>query len=505
MATPVPSHLFTPEKAASWLRERVRGTIHADSRCVQPGDGFIAWPGTMTDGRHYVNAALAQGAQACLVEQNGVEEFGFNEAFIASYRGLKKDTALIASCYFDDPSAHLSVLAVTGTNGKTSTAWWLAQALSYSELFAQYRCGLIGTLGIGEPDKLVFNGLTTPDPVLLQQQLRNFVQQGYKACAIEASSIGLAEHRLDSCKIRVAIFTNFTQDHLDYHQNMQAYWQAKACLFEWPGLQVAVVNLDDYRGSALANDCEKRNIQVWTISSHQRIARIFAKKIHYENDGLVFEVCEGNMCIEVRTCLLGDYNVTNLLGVIAGMRAMDIQLQLACAAMACITPVPGRMQCLRIAGQPLVVVDFAHTADALEKSLASLRTITQMRGGQLICIFGCGGDRDALKRPFMARAAEYGADQVVVTSDNPRCESQQDIIDDILKGFTNTERVRVLVDRGEAITQTLKDRENADVILIAGKGHETYQEIQGVKYPFSDITMAQTALSARMSGHGDTT
>ncbi|MGH8822011.1 MAG: Mur ligase family protein, partial [Rhodoferax sp.] len=241
--------LSTPVEATRWLRSRVRGTLQADSRLVASGDGFIAWPGAATDGRRYVAAALAQGAAACLVEQSGVEAFDFEGDAVASYAGLKAATGPIAAAYFEAPTRELDVLAVTGTNGKTSIAWWLAQSLSNVKHPESIPCGLVGTLGIGRPPRVEFNGLTTPDPVLLQKHFRRFVDEGLSACAIEASSIGLAERRLDGTRIRVALFSNLTQDHLDYHGSMQAYWQAKAELFRWPGLQAAVVNVDDAHGA----------------------------------------------------------------------------------------------------------------------------------------------------------------------------------------------------------------------------------------------------------------
>src|SRR5574337_1015518 len=266
--------LSSPAQASHWLRQRVRGTLQADSRQVGAGDGFIAWPGAATDGRRFVSAALAQGAAACLVEADGAEAFGFTGDAIAAYRGLKAATGPIAAAYFEAPSERLAVLAVTGTNGKTSTAWWLARALSNSELTAKIPCGLIGTLGVGRPPRMVSSGMTTPDPVLLQRELRRFADQGLGACAIEASSIGLAERRLDGTRIRVALFTNLTQDHLDYHGTMQDYWLAKAELFRWPGLQVAVVNIDDAHGARLAESLRDGALDVWTLSCEGRGARL---------------------------------------------------------------------------------------------------------------------------------------------------------------------------------------------------------------------------------------
>lgn len=487
--------LHTPEGAAGWLRARVTGNLSADSRAIGHGDGFIAWPGAATDSRRYVGDVLAAGAKACLVEALDVDDFRFSDARVVSYHGLKAATAAIASNYFDAPSKQLQVIAVTGTNGKTSTAWWLAQALDR----LGRKCGVVGTLGIGAPDALVSNGLTTPDPVLLQQQLRNFVNQGFVACALEASSIGLAERRLDATQIGVAIFTNFTQDHLDYHGSMQSYWAAKEALFAWPGLQAAVINVDDAKGVALAAALTKSPLDIWTVSV-QGPARLQARAITQGMQTLAFEVVEGAAWYPVIMSTVGLYNVSNLMGVMAAMRALGISLQDAAAAASDLPSVPGRLETLSMAGEPLVAIDYAHTPDALEKVLCALRSVAHSRGGRLWCVFGCGGDRDTAKRPLMAAAAQKNADHLVVTSDNPRRENPEVIIGHILAGLTPGDPVHVEVDRALAIAQTLALAQPCDVVLLAGKGHEAYQDAGGVKHPFSDLRHAQAALDARRAG-----
>ncbi|WP_048440220.1 UDP-N-acetylmuramoyl-L-alanyl-D-glutamate--2,6-diaminopimelate ligase [Caenimonas sp. SL110] len=486
--------LHSPVEAARWLRARVTGTLQCDSRKVRAGDGFIAWPGAATDGRSHVHAALAQGAVACLVEKEGVEPFVFESDSIAAYPQLKAACGDIAAEYYNHPTRELDVLAVTGTNGKTSTAWWLAQALTNLRTTA-IPCAVIGTLGIGRPPHIEFNGLTTPDPVLMQGQFRRFVDEGVKACAIEASSVGIVERRMDGTRIRVAIFTNFTQDHLDYHGTMQAYWDAKAALFAWPGLRAAVVNIDDDKGKELAPSLDE-SIDLWTVSVIEP-ARLVARDIGYEQGGLRFTVAEGVQTHELRTQLIGQYNVSNLLGVIAAMRAVGVTLADAIAACGNLSPVPGRMERLSEAGKPVVAVDYAHTPDALDKALQALKPMAQQRGGQLWCIFGCGGDRDPGKRPLMAAVVAQNADRIVVTSDNPRSEVPEAIIGQIVVGFTPERFVEVQVDRALAIAQTIAQAAPNDVILLAGKGHEDYQEVAGVKQPFSDIAHAQAALNAR--------
>jgi UDP-N-acetylmuramyl-tripeptide synthetase len=357
-------------------------------------------------------------------------------------------------------------------------------------------CGLVGTLGVGRPPDVEHTGLTTPDPVLLQQQFRRFVDEGVQACAIEASSIGIVERRLDGTRIRVAIFTNFTQDHLDYHGDMDAYWDAKAELFAWPGLEAAVVNLDDERGIGLEQAMQVGPIDLWTFSC-ERPARLQAQEIGYGEQGLRFTVVEDGERRLLETSLIGQYNVSNLLGVLGAMRAIGVPLADAVAACGNLLPVPGRMERLQRAGQPVVAVDYAHTPDALDKALLALQPLAAQRGGRLWCVFGCGGDRDPVKRPLMAAVAEKNADRVVVTSDNPRGEKPEAIISQILLGLSHNQAVEVQADRASAIADTVAAAAPQDVILLAGKGHEDYQEVGGVKHAFSDQAHAQKALEAR--------
>jgi UDP-N-acetylmuramyl-tripeptide synthetase len=485
--------LHTPQEAAAWLRGRVTGTLHCDSRKVGEGDGFIAWPGAATDGRMHVHSAIAQGAAACLVELDGVGAFDFDSPAIAGYSQLKAATGPIAAAYFDAPTERLDVLAVTGTNGKTSTTWWLAQALS--NLQPAIPCGVIGTLGTGRPPYVDFVGLTTPDPVLLQRQFRAFLDDGLKACAIEASSVGIVERRLDGTRIPVAVFTNFSQDHLDYHGTMEEYWEAKDELFRWPGLLSAVVNVDDEKGLAMSQSL-KGHVDLWTTSC-KGPARLRAHEIDYGEHGLRFVVQEGKQRHALATQLIGQYNVSNLLGVIGAMRALGVALTPAVQACGSLLPVPGRMERLREPGKPLVAVDYAHTPDALDKALQALRPLAEQRGGKLWCVFGCGGDRDPTKRPLMAAVVEKNADHVVVTSDNPRSEKPENIISQILLGLSHDRCVEVQADRARAIAETIGAAAPHDVVLLAGKGHEDYQEVAGVKHPFSDKAHAQAALDAR--------
>jgi UDP-N-acetylmuramoyl-L-alanyl-D-glutamate--2,6-diaminopimelate ligase len=488
--------LNNPSQAAQWLKQHVAGTLCADSRQLQQRDGFIAWPGAAVDARQFVSGALVQGVAACLVEHEGADAFVWESHAVRSYAGLKQDTGAIAATFFDEPSRHLSIVAVTGTNGKTSTVWWLAQALSSLPPEWAIPCGMIGTVGVGRPPVVVSTGLTTPDPVVLQKTLHQFVKQGLSACAIEASSIGIEEHRLDGTSVRVAIFTNFTQDHLDYHGSMQAYWQAKEKLFAWPGLVSAVLNVDDSRGAELAEVLKAGSLDVWTVST-QRAARLRAQNIAYGAQGLCCEVVEGDTIVTLATRMIGSFNVSNLLGVIAAMRSLGVPLRDAVTACEALQPVPGRMECLGGEAQPLIAVDYAHTPDALAKALAALRPLAAQRGGALWCIFGCGGDRDASKRPLMGAIAAQQADMTVVTSDNPRSEKPETIIAQILLGMPHSLTADVQVDRALAIADVVMRAAVCDVILIAGKGHEETQEIAGVKLPFSDRMHANKALQQR--------
>lgn len=483
------TRLKSPDAAARWLSEWCTGTLRTDSRQVRPGDAFIAWPGYARDGREFVAAALEAGASTCLVEEADVERFGFVDARVASLPGLKARTGAIAATFFGKPTDTLDVIAVTGTNGKTSSAWWIAQASAQ----LGKRCGVVGTLGIGEPPKLDYNGLTTPDPVLLQAAFARMRDDAFSACAIEASSIGLNEGRLAGSSVRVGVFTNFTQDHLDYHRTMDAYWVAKRALFDFPGLRAAVINLDDPKGAELA--AELTALDVWTTGLERGDARLTARGLHYTGEGLAFTLHEGAEAVEVQTSLIGDYNAANLLGVAGALRAQGHALADVARVLGRVTPVPGRMQRVGNGRElPQVVVDYAHTPDALDKALSALQGLAQARGGELVCVFGCGGDRDRGKRPQMGAIAARLAGRVVVTTDNPRTEAPAQILADIAVAAPDA---LVIEAREEAIRAAIVQAGPRDIVLVAGKGHEDYQEVNGVRRPFSDVGEARAALLER--------
>jgi len=497
-------HLKSPEAAARWLLEWTpSGQLRTDSRAVGAGDAFIAWPGYAKDARQFVAGALAAGAATALVEHAGAAEYGFTDARIASLPDLKANCGRIASAFYGEPSQRLSVLAVTGTNGKTSSAWWIAQALT----LLGARCGVIGTLGVGQPPvpgattnaSIEATGLTTPDPVRLQEAFKRMADDGFGACAIEASSIGIEEHRLTGTHIQVALFTNFTQDHLDYHGGMDAYWAAKRKLFAWEGLKAAVLNLDDPKGAELAAELGAAGrLDVWTYGLDRADARLSATKLRHDAHGLAFTLREGAASVPVQTGLIGDYNVSNLLGVIAGLRALGHGLDDIARVAALVTPVPGRMQRVGSGRElPQVVVDYAHTPDALEKALGALQPLAAARGGALRVVFGCGGDRDPGKRPLMGAIAAKLATQVVLTSDNPRTEDPLKILADIEAGLPAGAAREVIADRAAAIAHAVDQAGARDVVLIAGKGHEDYQEIHGERRAFSDVQAARAALIER--------
>jgi murE/murF fusion protein len=502
--------LASSADALAWLRARVTGTLVSDSRAVRAGDGFIAWPGAATDARRYVADALQRGAVACLVEADGVAAWDFQDAPVAALQDLQAQLGGLAAAFFGSSPAQLPVFAVTGTNGKTSSAWWLAQALAaVSTGPAPRQAGFIGTLGCGligdgsaaDMGTLSPTGLTTPDPLTVHAAMHAFAAQKACGCAIEASSIGLAEHRLNGLAIECAIFTNFSQDHLDYHGSMPAYWAAKRTLFAWPGLRSAVVNIDDAQGAALAAELHHSAIDLWTCASREEVnptVRLQAHNIRVTDSGMAFDVHEAGQQQTVHSAVPGAYNVANLLGVIAALRSQGTPLAQAAAACSGLRAPPGRMEAAAPVGSnPLVLVDYAHTPDGLVQALAALRPVALARGGQLWCVVGCGGDRDSGKRPLMGAAAARGADRVVFTSDNPRSENPDNILAQMVAPLVPGPAWCVDPDRAAAIADTVLQAHDRDLVLIAGKGHETSQEVAGQRGAFDDRIHARNALAAR--------
>jgi UDP-N-acetylmuramoyl-L-alanyl-D-glutamate--2,6-diaminopimelate ligase len=488
------------------------GRLVSDSRQVRPGDVFFAYPGEAVDGRKFIVSAIANGAAAVVFEARG---FAWDESVAVPHlavEDLKDNAGPIAHGCLGNPDAQMFTVGVTGTNGKTSIAVWIGQAFARLGQTA----AVIGTLGVAlfkgraEPE---FNatGYTTPDAVLLAAKLAEVRDAGAKALAIEVSSIGLEQQRTAGMHFDVAIFTNLTRDHLDYHGDMESYEAAKLKLFEWPGLKNAVVNLDDPAGlrivAHLRANFAALPVTGYTLKSElelgpiEGVAILRASQVRSRHAGTEFHLDSPAGGATVKTHVVGHFNISNALAVMGALLAKGVALKDAVHAIEALVPAPGRMQ--QIGGQdsPMVVIDYAHTPDALEKTLEALRQVAQERGGQLWCVFGCGGDRDPGKRPQMGAIAQ-SADHVLVTSDNPRSEEPGAIIAQIVAGMDATRtdsQYQAIEDRAAAILYAIKHAAKPDVILLAGKGHEPYQEIKGKKMAFSDADHAALALTARVT------
>ncbi|MDF2862781.1 MAG: UDP-N-acetylmuramoyl-tripeptide--D-alanyl-D-alanine ligase [Achromobacter mucicolens] len=499
------SPVATVAETVAWLHERVSLTAHLklDSRDIEPGDVFVACPGLSSDGRLYIDKALALGASAVLFEAPATDAVLAASAGtpMLAVTGLRALLGELGDTWYGRPSAALAVVAVTGTNGKTSSVQWIAHALSRNEK----ACGTIGTLGAVLPDGQTLGGsLTTPDVLTVHRTLAAMRDAGAKAVAMEASSIGIEQGRMDGVRIALAAFTNLTRDHLDYHVTMERYEAAKARLFSWPGLTAAVINADDEAGRRmLAALPEGVSPMGYSLSDDPAIpAAMRARDLQATSQGQIFTLVSPHGEAQIVTRLLGAHNVSNLLLVAGVLYKLGLPFAQIARELAATDPVDGRLQTVEpavslpahAARGPLVVVDYAHTPDALSRALLALRAVATARSGRLVCLFGCGGERDPGKRPVMGAIAAELADHVVVSSDNPRTESPEAIVQQILAGIPEAVRADVEVDRARAILQTIWAASPEDVVLLAGKGHETYQDIGGEKLPFDDREWARVAL-----------
>jgi len=510
----------------AWLRRHVHASAHLclDSRRVARGDVFFACAGRTRNGRHYIGDAVQAGAAAVVVQIHRDEDAAHLGATclatatpppLLAVQDLTQQLGPIAHLWYGRPSHTLMVIAVTGTNGKTSTVQWLAAALCAGGT----ACGVIGTLGVTLPDgKTVDSALTTPDALSLHRSLALLRDAGARAVAIEASSIGIAQGRLDGVRIAFAGFTNLTHDHLDYHQNMAQYRDAKFTLFARPELRGAVVNLDDQAGIALFarlpadkrlgyTQCGSGNVVHPSPTGGPGTAAIVcdatvrASDVQTVAQGQAFRLTLPDGSAPVTTPIPGAHNVSNLLLVAGLLHGLDWPVARVAQALAALRPVPGRLQRIEPPATvasgtvPMVVVDYAHTPDALQRALQALRQTAQTRKGKLICVFGCGGDRDAAKRPVMGKIAAALADTVIVTSDNPRAEAPQSIVAQIVQGVSPPPRV--VLERAQAILLAILDADADDVVLLAGKGHETWQQMQDQRQPFDDREWAALALTWR--------
>jgi UDP-N-acetylmuramoyl-L-alanyl-D-glutamate--2,6-diaminopimelate ligase len=464
-----------------------------DSRQVESGYLFFALTGSRQHGLQHVHQAIENGAVAIVFDPDGVENCmtfsgrDNNIPFIA-VENLGALLGEICARFYGYPSRLMDVIGITGTNGKTSCSQFLAQLLD--------KCGIIGTLGWGEWGRINKTANTTPDALSVQRILAELAATGKQSVAMEVSSHGLEQGRVNGVSFKGAVFTNISRDHLDYHGTMEAYFQAKLKLFTHPDLVFAVINLDDPYSDAILAAIPK-SVKVWGVSvkahSLQTGDRVLAENICHGMDGIEFDVCWKDSTERVTIPLFGDFNIENVLTVFTVSLAMGISMQETAKRLKSIKPIVGRME--RVGGNtdPLIFIDYAHTPDALEKVLSSLKKHCSQ---ELWVIFGCGGNRDKGKRSQMGACADHWADHVIVTEDNPRYEDSMAIVNEILKGCRSN-KVEVIQNREQAIKTVIAKADNKDCVVIAGKGHEDYQEINGVQYPFNDKNMVLEALLMR--------
>ena len=467
-----------------------------DSRQLKPGDLFFAYPGVQSDGRNFLNQAIEKGAAAILLESDPDPVSLLPTPIpLIPVAHLEAYLGIIAARFYGYPSQQLQVVGVTGTNGKTSCTHFLAQC--FQKL--NKRCGVIGTLGNGFYGDLKPGQLTTPDAIELQQLLAMFLKGRADAVFMEVSSHRLAQQRLNGTEFSIAAFTNLTRDHLDYHGSLLAYAEAKRSFFDLPGVEHAVFNADDSYGKMWLNELVGRlPVIAYSIKKPHAvlpsIPQVWVKHYEFNRDGLQADIVTpwGNISIK-NPFLIGTFNLSNLLLVLITLKLLNVSLTDIAHVISDVKGVAGRMQAFHYPQQPLVVVDYAHTPDALEQTLIALRAQCQ---GSLHCVFGCGGDRDKGKRPLMAVVAEQHADSIVLTNDNPRFEEPQQIIQEIQQGLMGTKPVYIEPDRRIAINYAIQNAKPEDIVLIAGKGHENYQLIAGIKHPFSDAAEVEALLNS---------
>jgi UDP-N-acetylmuramoyl-L-alanyl-D-glutamate--2,6-diaminopimelate ligase len=458
--------------------------ITSDSRMVQKNYLFVAYPGHAGDGRDYISDAIKRGAVAVVWDD---EDFTWNPAWDVknvAIPHLRLQAGHIASQFYKKPSSKLWNVGVTGTNGKTSVSHWIAQAFTY----LSRKSAVVGTLGNGFLGALSPTHNTTPGPIELQRLLAGILEDDGDVVAMEVSSHALDQGRVNGVDFDVAVFTNLSRDHLDYHKNMRDYQNAKRQLFDWPSLKACVINQDDSFGKKMVSELNVMGRYVVTYGI--KAGQVRATKLVMEDTFFTSHIKTPYGNADVKIPLIGEFNVYNVLAVLSTLLVSQVPLDEAILALTQLTPVTGRMQMFGGGPLPLVVVDYAHTPDALEKVLTTLKLQAKSK---LVCVFGCGGDRDPGKRAQMGKVASTLADAVVVTSDNPRSESPERIIMEITKGMED--RYLVEIDREKAIEIAILSAKPNDIVLVAGKGHEDYQEVAGVKHFFSDAQQVQTALN----------
>jgi UDP-N-acetylmuramoyl-L-alanyl-D-glutamate--2,6-diaminopimelate ligase len=532
-----------------WAREQLVALkipvtrLVTDSRSIQRGDTFVAYPGEKSDGRQFISAAIAQGANAVIYEKllSGhpweAQHFIWNDIWQVpnlAVSDLRNKAGWLADAVYGAPSEKLWVVGITGTNGKTSTAHWIAHALndaapvggtpkvgnplsgkpnvewsppvgaplSCSAPSAGKKCALIGTLGNGFVDALQASVNTTPDAIRVHGLLADYVREGAQAIAMEVSSHALSQGRVNAVRFDVAMLTNLSRDHLDYHGDMQSYAAAKRKLFDWQQLKYVVLNLDDAYGVELAEQLQNSDAEVigyglsdaaLQLAERLGLRMVYGNLLEMTGQGLRLVVHSSWGAAELNSALVGRFNAANLLGALAVLLVSGISLHDAVQSLSKVQPVAGRMQRLGSAQQPTVIVDYAHTPDALEKVLQALREVSAAAGGKVLCVFGCAGDRDRGKRAMMGKVAEKFSDFCTITSDNPRGENPREIIAEIVSGM-HQKNHEIIIERAAAIQSAISHAQQGDTVLVAGKGHEDYQEINGVKHPFSDVLVVRQAL-----------
>lgn len=511
----LPTNSISLESLLS-VHVRPGAKMTSDTRALEAGDVMLAYPvgnsRQLTDNRVHIAQALSLGAALVLYEPSGLTEelkTVCKDSRCVAVPHLAEQAGEIAANWHGQPSRLMRVVGITGTNGKTTVSQWLSQALHS----ADQPSGVIGTLGAGIVNDLTMTGFTTPDAARLQALLKEIQNRGAHSVAVEVSSHALDQGRVNGTYFDTVVITNLSQDHLDYHGDMKEYAAAKKKILDLPEVKHVVVNADDLFGQEclqyLAKKMGDTNITVWAYAAKSEnllslpcfakkaIKKVLATDLQMNDQGMKFQlIIDGEDAGLIQSRIVGTFNVSNALAVFACLLAGGKTVQYAKNSIEQLQAVQGRMELVprSTAQQPMAVIDFAHTPDALEQVLKTLQVIAKQRGGQLWCVFGCGGDRDALKRPIMGRIAESIADHVIVTSDNPRSEVPEKIMADILSGFDVPEKAQTNADRATAILQTIRQAKPEDVVLIAGKGHEETQEIAGKKQPFSDRVHVQLAM-----------
>lgn len=472
-----------------YLKHVKPSVITADSREVVTGALFLAYPGESADGRSYIADAIHNGASAILWEAEGFVWDKRWQIENAPVINLKQEAGAIAASFYAMPSSQLWMIGVTGTNGKTSVTQWLGQC--FDALNRQ--TAVVGTLGNGLLNQLTPTSNTTPDALLLQRLLASYVEQKVGVVAMEVSSHGLSQGRVNGVKFDVAVLTNLTRDHLDYHGTFENYALAKEKLFKWETLKHVVLNSDDDFGLRIKQNLSTSAVNILTYGIDSGEVR--ASDIRFENAAMQLMVTTPYGKADIEVDLVGRFNVYNVLAVLATLLVSDIAFDDAINVVKQLKPLNGRMQQFGGGNMPLVVVDYAHTPDSLKNVLITLRGQAKQ---QLICVFGCGGNRDAGKRQMMGKVASAFADRVIVTTDNPRYEAVDAIIQAILKGIEGD--CMIEADRAKAIAMAIGNAQKGDIVLIAGKGHEAYQEIAGVQHHFSDVEQVEQALNYYLEG-----